>query len=474
MIKMTKKIIFFLGLITSLSAQSPVQTFSNLQVELENLKKNYWDFKATALRERKELEDTLNLLDQQVKSDYLKKNNRQEEFFLIKENQDKLVEKLEEEENQITALYNRMRELTEIEKKKNRSLFPYLLENSINKLGKINGWLENNNHRRALTEIVDYRIYLLNQAKTSLIQNKKLFIPAQEQSVPGLALRLGFVHDSFTSDEASAILLRQTDLSGVAYEWKFNLPRNAKKEIQSSIQTAFGKAGENDLIRVPIDVAQAGDKLKSIAEGESGGWLKGLVKLFKSGGLLMYPLGAVAIIAFALMGERMFFFLKNTRGVRKIALTVTNHIAEGNRSQALDVCRNNDNPITRVLAPLLEKKVKDKNKGVEILEESLLGETPRLEKHLATLSVLAAVAPLMGLLGTVAGMIALFDVITLYGTNNPKILAGGISIALVTTQTGLSIAIPIMLIHHLLTRIKTNLMQAIEKNAIMVLNRLFS
>lgn len=469
-------IIYILALATSLFAQSPAETLTGLKNELESLKKEYWSFKSSSIRERKELDDTFNLLDQEVKSAYLKKNNQQEEFFLVKETQEKLSEKLEEKEIEIITLYNRVKELAEIERKKSRSLFPYLLESSIEKLSKIEGKLKNNNERSALVHLVDYRLNLLNQAETSMIQKKKLFVPNLQESVDGTGIRLGFIHNSFSYNQGEAILLRKTDLSGITYEWKFDLPRDVKKSIQSSIQRALISTGssENDTIRLEVDVSQAGEKLKSITKEEEGGLIKGIAKLFESGGLLMYPLSAVAIVALGLIIERLIFFLKNSRGVKKIAITVTEHIAQGNYSRALDICHSHNNPITRIIAPLLEIKVKDKKRGLEILEETLLGEMPRLEKHLATLSVLAAVAPLMGLLGTVAGMIALFDVITLYGTNNPKILAGGISIALVTTQSGLAIAIPIMLVHHLLTRIKVNLIHGIEKNAIMVLNRIFS
>jgi biopolymer transport protein ExbB len=85
------------------------------------------------------------------------------------------------------------------------------------------------------------------------------------------------------------------------------------------------------------------------------------------------------------------------------------------------------------------------------LQEAILREVPPMERFLSTLGMLAAIAPLLGLLGTVTGMIGTFHVITQHGTGDPRMMSGGISEALVTTMLGLSVAIPIMLAHTLLT-----------------------
>jgi len=86
------------------------------------------------------------------------------------------------------------------------------------------------------------------------------------------------------------------------------------------------------------------------------------------------------------------------------------------------------------------------------LQEGILRQMPKLERFLPTMGVLAAIAPLMGLLGTVTGMINIFRVITVVGTGDPRVMSGGISEALLTTQFGLAVAIPLMIIHHMLER----------------------
>ena len=112
---------------------------------------------------------------------------------------------------------------------------------------------------------------------------------------------------------------------------------------------------------------------------------------------------------------------------------------------------NNDNPLGRVLSAYEANKNAD-TETIELkLSEAALKEMPGLTKGLLFIKVISVVAPLMGLLGTVTGMIQTFQVITLYGAGDPKMMAGGISQALVTTVLGLVVAIPMVLIHTLVS-----------------------
>ncbi|MDX1555459.1 MAG: MotA/TolQ/ExbB proton channel family protein [Xanthomonadales bacterium] len=110
-----------------------------------------------------------------------------------------------------------------------------------------------------------------------------------------------------------------------------------------------------------------------------------------------------------------------------------------------------DNPLGRVLAAYESNRQAD-TETVELkLSEAALKEMPGLTKGLLFIKVISVVAPLMGLLGTVTGMIKTFQVITLYGAGDPKMMAGGISQALMTTVLGLVVAIPMVLIHTLVS-----------------------
>jgi biopolymer transport protein ExbB len=110
---------------------------------------------------------------------------------------------------------------------------------------------------------------------------------------------------------------------------------------------------------------------------------------------------------------------------------------------------NSNNPLGRVLKVAQENKSVDTETLELKMEEAILKERPSIESGLAILKIIAAVAPLLGLLGTVTGMIETFQAITIFGAGDPKNMAGGISAALVTTVQGLVVAIPVVLMHTL-------------------------
>ena len=124
-----------------------------------------------------------------------------------------------------------------------------------------------------------------------------------------------------------------------------------------------------------------------------------------------------------------------------------------------------DNPLGKIYA-IYEANL---NAGPETLEakldEAIMRETPKLERFQAILKVIAGVAPLMGLLGTVVGMIKTFQTITLFGTGDPKLMADGISQALVTTAEGLMVAIPLVFLHSLVSGRSKELIEILEEQS---------
>ena len=126
---------------------------------------------------------------------------------------------------------------------------------------------------------------------------------------------------------------------------------------------------------------------------------------------------------------------------------------------------NEKNPLGRIL------KVYDDNRDADTetlelkLDEAILKEVPKLETWQGAIKVIAAVAPLLGLLGTVTGMIVTFQAITLFGTGDPKLMAGGISQALVTTVLGLTVAIPLVLLHSVVASRSKALIEVLEEQS---------
>ncbi len=136
------------------------------------------------------------------------------------------------------------------------------------------------------------------------------------------------------------------------------------------------------------------------------------------------------------------------------------------RAQLKNPEQAGDNPLGRVLAVYN----KEQNQTVEALElrllEAVVDEQTHLEKGLSMLKLLAALAPMLGLLGTVTGMIETFQVITQFGNGDPKVIAGGISMALVTTVLGLVAAMPLLLAHNILSTQAENIRNILEKQGI--------
>jgi biopolymer transport protein ExbB len=134
------------------------------------------------------------------------------------------------------------------------------------------------------------------------------------------------------------------------------------------------------------------------------------------------------------------------------------------RAQAKSSTPGN-NPLGRIMAVYLANK-DDDTENLELkLDEAVLKETPRIERRITIIKVFAAVAPLMGLLGTVTGMIETFQSITLYGAGDPKVMAGGISQALMTTVLGIVAALPLILLHSVVSGIAKGLNHMLEEQS---------
>jgi len=135
------------------------------------------------------------------------------------------------------------------------------------------------------------------------------------------------------------------------------------------------------------------------------------------------------------------------------------------RSQLKSDEAKENNPLGRVLKIYQDNRDVDTETLELKLDEAILKEVPKLENWQGSIKIIAAVAPLLGLLGTVTGMIATFQAITLFGTGDPKLMAGGISQALVTTVLGLTVAIPLVLLHSVVASRSKALIEVLEEQS---------
>jgi len=198
-----------------------------------------------------------------------------------------------------------------------------------------------------------------------------------------------------------------------------------------------------------------------------------LLEQIRSGGAIVWPILGIAVLALLLVAERLVY-LKRVHGNTDRLMENMNRMAEqGEWEGCQELVRRYEGkpwPVINVLAAGLASRSEDRQTQESILQEAILREAPRLERFLSVLGILGAIAPLLGLLGTVTGMIATFRIITLYGTGDPRMMSGGISEALVTTELGLAVAIPIMLLHTLLSRRVDHIVGEMEEKAVALTN----
>ena len=177
----------------------------------------------------------------------------------------------------------------------------------------------------------------------------------------------------------------------------------------------------------------------------------GLNERIGQGGIVGYIILGLLAVGLVLSIERIF------------RLTVT---ARAVNAQAKDVDNPNEsNPLGRVLAAYHSNKSADVETLELKLDDAILKELPSLERGINFIKLLSSVAPLLGLLGTVTGMIVTFQAITLFGTGDPKLMAGGISQALVTTVLGLTAAIPLVLLHSIAQTRSRSIQQILDEQS---------
>lgn len=199
--------------------------------------------------------------------------------------------------------------------------------------------------------------------------------------------------------------------------------------------------------------------------------VKTMMSTVKSGGVIGYVILALGALGLVLIVFRVLFLLNSSSNVDQLTGAVVEKIDNCKADEALGVIKGSKGAIARVIRAILRNLNKDRAHLEDIITESILNENNSLDRFGAFILVIAAVAPLLGLLGTVSGMISTFDIITEFGTGDPKLLSGGIAVALVTTMLGLIVAIPLLLIGNLLSGWAQSIKDDMERNALHIVNQ---
>jgi len=239
----------------------------------------------------------------------------------------------------------------------------------------------------------------------------------------------------------------------------------------------------------PVTYPGAGEAIKRLARGEeatvpldltSGVALKAararrsFFDHARSGGVVMVPIIAIAIACLAVGLFKAVQLLRVRMDFDAPLSRLVNLVLAGSIDEAEGLARECPPPLRRLMEEGVVHRDASRQDLEEAMHEAILVEIPPLERYLAVLSVGAVVSPLLGLLGTVTGMIHTFGLISVFGTGDARLLSGGISEALVTTEAGLIVAIPLLLLHAFLSRRVRGITDGLETSAVAFTNALKS
>ena len=197
-----------------------------------------------------------------------------------------------------------------------------------------------------------------------------------------------------------------------------------------------------------------------------------MIEIIRAGGWLMLPIILCSIIAVAITIERLWTLQRRRVLPEDLAMRVWDWARDRQLDQKHLTVLSANSPMGRVLAAGLANRHQSREVLKEIVQDTGRHVVHELERYLNSLGTIAAITPLLGLLGTVIGMVKVFTAITTAGVGNPGVLAGGISEALITTAAGLSVAIPSLIAYRYLRGQVDALVVEMEKEAMKLIDAL--
>ncbi len=183
-------------------------------------------------------------------------------------------------------------------------------------------------------------------------------------------------------------------------------------------------------------------------EGPSLSFGEQVAQLWDDGGWMMWPLGFCALVGLIIIVWKLVDLTSKAARTKRFLREADELIAQRKIDQALALSRDSNAPAARILAAGLERRTEGTERVMKAIENVGLIEMASLESGLVWLATVSNVAPLLGFLGTVIGMIQAFNAIELAGEVEATLVAGGIKVALITTAAGLAIAIPVNIAHN--------------------------
>nr|WP_275856287.1 MotA/TolQ/ExbB proton channel family protein [Sulfurimonas sp. MAG313] len=315
----------------------------------------------------------------------------------------------------------------------------------------INLKIDTNNYQASLVELFEKSDELISELATVRSETGKFYIDDGSEKT-GRIIKVGNIASYGISSDVSGALVPAG--AGKFKVW------NAEGSAQSANALANGTLEEE------IHIFLYENTNKEIEEAAE----KTILSVINSGGLIGWIIIVLGLAALVLVALRIQFLMSASKSNVQLAASALEVLLKDGKEKALASIKQQKGSTARVIKATIRNLDRDREHIEDIVAESILHESGRLDRFGSMILIVAAVAPLLGLLGTVTGMIATFDIITEFGTGDPKLLSGGISIALVTTELGLIVAIPVLMLGNTLSAWAERIKDSMEHSALHLIN----
>lgn len=477
-----------LGIYTNASAQNPKEIRQKLLAEIQLLKEKEqtkldelevkeayrWQDRYKQSEELKSLEERSKVLNTRYSRLAEDLTRKQETKLQAEERTQRLEEDLDKRKQVQDRLYETVQQEAEKIAGKLSQDFPYGISKRTLLLSQTDEELNQRNMIQGMGALFQERFFRLSMTQTQTLETKATLWGDEEKTVWQMRLGTLMLYELSKDSEETQALLRTGALQGKTFTWRQDLTDEFASAVSSSIYTGvqLGEKAQDDVqqTQVPMDVLQnRGIGIGYTKKSESGIFAS-LSEWFAKGGVVMYPLLLCALAALLLVVERFLVYRRRETKLKHTKEELLPMIFQKRYNEAAQLCAQKETGLAKAIASVLHHRESGREQAEKSVKEALSVEVPFLEKRLSFISALGASAPLLGLLGTVSGMITLFQVITDVGTNDARILAGGISEALVTTQTGLIVAIPILVLHGYLSEKLDGITSSLQEVSLDALN----
>ncbi|MBE0499705.1 MAG: MotA/TolQ/ExbB proton channel family protein [Campylobacterales bacterium] len=401
--------------------------FAYLKAQKNMLEKRLDEVKKTQEKKLYSLNAELSLLQNVV----LKKNAQSE----------KLEDTLFRTQQNVQSISDDTSLIENVMMQSTSSLKPYGIEVAI----------DANNYQASLKEVFSRTQKLISTLGSVQSSAGKFYVEDGSEK-EGMLVRVGNVATYGVSTDVAGALVPAGD--GKLKLWK------AAESAESAKALLEGKKTEEIAVFL---YENAEKEIEDLRE-------KSVVDVINSGGVIGWVIVVLGLVALALAILRSVFLMSANKSTGNLAKSALEKLLKEGKEGALIFLKTQKGSTARVLKATIRNLDRDREHIEDIVSESVMHESGRLDRFGSVILVIAAVAPLLGLLGTVTGMIATFDIITEFGTGDPKLLSGGISIALVTTELGLIVAIPVLMVGNLLSGWAERIKDSMEHSALHVIN----